>query len=116
MRRALRVNPDVMHYVTVDGSLRRQVEHLVTQYQHNPGNTLGDADAAFMLASLHYLLGDTGAARASLDVVVTSGETSASTTNLGRLIDRGIISDTGRAESAGIASSQEGGAQSPGAY
>ena len=93
MRRALRIDPDSMHYVTVDGSLRQQVEHLVTQYRHNPGNRLDDAEAAFMLASLHYLLGDAASARASYDVAVASGDKSLSTTNLERLIDSKLISD-----------------------
>ncbi len=116
MRRALRIDPDSVHYLSIDGSLRPRVEHLVTQYQHNPGGTLHDAEAAFMLASLHYLMRDTAAARASFDAALASGEQSPSATNLGRLIDAEPASGTLQADAPDPASPPESGEPSPGDY
>ena len=116
MRRALRIDPNSVHYVSVDGLLRPRVEHLVTQYQHNPGGTLHDAEAAFMLASLHYLMRDTAAARASFDVALASGEQSPSAINLGRLIDAEPASATPQADAPDPASPSESRNPSPGGY
>ncbi len=116
MRRALRIDPDSMHYVTVDEPLRRRVEYLVTQYQNNPGNTLDATESAFMLASLHYLLRDIASARTAIDVAVANGERSPSTTNLARLIDGGLTPEKQHAAGAELAPSQDVGSQSPSDY
>ncbi len=111
MRRALKVDPDSVHYVAVDGSLRRQVERLLARYQQNEGNALDRADAALMIASLHYLLGDTAAARASFNAAVAYGETSPSATNLKRLINVKITTEKQRARDAELAPAPQGGTQ-----
>ena len=99
MRRALEMDPDSIHYVTIDMSLRPRVEQLVTRYQSYPDRTSGNADAAFMLASLYYLLGDLSSARVQVDLGLAAGDRSSSTANLARLIDKNIAAiprpDTG---------------------
>ena len=99
MRRALEIDPDSIHYVTIDESLRPRIEQLIARYQTNPDRTSGNADAAFMLASLYYLLGDLKSARIQVDLGVAAGDRSSSTANLARLIDKNITAiprpDTG---------------------
>ena len=111
MRRALRVDPNSVHYVVVDGSLRRQVERLLVQYQQTGGNALDRADAAFMIASLHYLLRDTTSARASFNAAVANGETSPSATNLKRLIESKITPEKQHARGAELAPAPQAGTQ-----
>lgn len=85
MRRALRIDPNAIHYVAIDDRLRPRIQDLVSRYQQSMG-TGRNADAAFMVASLHYLLGDTSSARSAIDVAVGRADYAASTTNLQRLI------------------------------
>ncbi len=87
MRRALGVDPESIHYMTLDEPLRVRVTQLITRYRDNPGAAVRDADAAFMLASLHYLLGDTDSARTAIDQAIADGDRSSGTGNLKRLID-----------------------------
>lgn len=87
MRRALRIDPDSMHYLTIDDSLRLRIEQLITRYQTYPDRTSDNTDSAFMLASLHYLLGDARTARSQVNLGVAAGDRSSSTANLERLID-----------------------------
>ncbi len=88
MRRALEIDPDSIHYVTIDESLRPRIEQLIARYQTNPDRTSGNADAAFMLASLHYLLGDVKSARIQVDLGLAAGDRSSSDPNLARLINK----------------------------
>ncbi len=90
MRRAIEIDPDSIHYVTINESLRPRIEQLIARYQTNPGRTSGNADAAFMLASLHYLLGNAKSARSQADLAVVTGDRRSSTVNLERLIDKEI--------------------------
>ncbi len=53
MRRALESNLYALEYLTVSQELRPKLEHLVHDYAHR-------ADARFMIACLHQLLGDGG--------------------------------------------------------
>ncbi len=96
MRRALRIDPDSMHYLIIDESLRPRIEQLITRYQTYPDRTSGNADAAFMLASLHYLLGDAGTARSQINLGVAAGDRSTSTANIERLIDNELAADPER--------------------
>lgn len=105
MRRALEIDPDSLHYLTVDESLRPRIEQLITRYQTNPDLTSGIADAAFMLASLHYLLGNANSARGQADLAVAAGDRRSSTVNLERLIDKEI--DANPQSDAGKRISQE---------
>lgn len=60
MRRALHVNPDALEYVTVSRQLRRRIEHLVHDYEQVLTHSAQHADASFMIATLHQLLGESG--------------------------------------------------------
>ena len=87
MRRALGVDPESIHYMTLDEPLRVRVTQLITRYRDSPGAAVRNAEAAFMLASLHYLLGDTDSARTAIDQAIADGDRSSGTGNLKRLID-----------------------------
>ncbi len=98
MRRAFEIDPDSIHYVTIDESLRPRIEQLIARYQTNPDRTSGNADASFMLASLHFLLGNTKSARSQADLAVAAGDRRSSTVNLERLIDKEIDANPHRDE------------------
>ncbi len=90
MRRALRIDPDAMHYVTVDGALRHRVEQLIARYVESADYALDDAEATFMLASLYYLLRESDSARNAVKVALAGDASSPSTVNLGRIIERDV--------------------------
>ena len=96
MRRALRIDPESMHYMTLDAPLRARVTQIVTRYRDNAGPAVRNADAAFMRASLHYLLGDMDSARAAIDLAVADGGSGSGTGDLKRLIDADRTPDTQR--------------------
>ncbi len=77
MRRALQIDPNVLHYIHLDDQLRPLVRRLVDTYARYP-------DQAFMVAALHYLLRDRGAAQKAIHHAARDG--AASTKNLARLI------------------------------
>jgi len=88
MRRALRTDPDALHYVTLDQQLDAKVEHIIQQYEKKLAYSSSDGDAAFMLASLHYLRRDIEAAHTNIDQAMLANHVSASTRNLKDLIDK----------------------------
>ncbi len=100
MRRALRFDPDAMDYVTIDAALRPRLEELVTHYGGNAYPTVDSAEAAFMLASLHYLLGDIDSAKSAIVLAVAEGDRDSSTANLRHLVDQ-ELGDGPRQEGGG---------------
>lgn len=87
MRRALRIDPDAVHSVTIDEPLRPRLQHLVNQYQQLLDRTGDNRETVFMLASLHYLLRDTASARISIELAIQEGDSTSGAANLRRLID-----------------------------
>ena len=77
MRRALRIDPKVLHYIHLDDQLRSFVRRLVDTNARYP-------DQAFMVAALHYLLRNREAAQEAIHRAGRDG--AASTKNLARLI------------------------------
>jgi hypothetical protein len=116
MRRALRIDPESMHYMTLDEPLRTQVTQIVTRYRDNPGPAVRNAEAAFMLASLHYLLGDTDSARTAIDLAVADGDRSSSGGNLKRLIGVDLTPDPQRERRADPGPSADGTSRSADVY
>jgi hypothetical protein len=53
MRRALRIDPDAVHYVPVNADLQHRFRQLADYYDSGP-TSVGRADAHFMAAALHY--------------------------------------------------------------
>ncbi len=100
MRRAVRLDPDAMHYVTIDAALRPRLEELVTHYRGNAYPAVDSAEAAFMLASLHYLLGDIDSAKSAIVLAVAEGDRDSSTANLRHLVDQ-ELGDGPRQEGGG---------------
>ncbi len=88
MRRALRIDPEALHYIAMDRHLNAKVDQIIRQYRNRRAYSSRDADTAFMLASLHYLKGDMHAARTNIDRAMLSHHVSTSTKNLRALIDK----------------------------
>ena len=87
MRRALRIDPHALHYISLDKHLDAKVAYMIVQYEKKLAYSPRDADAAFMLASLHYLRRDMNAARTNIDQAMLIQHDSPSTNNLKNLID-----------------------------
>ncbi len=104
MRRALRIDPKSMHYMTIEEPLRPRVVQLITRYRDSAGPAVRNAEAAFMLASLHSLLGDTDSARTAIDRAVADGDHSSGAGNLKRLIVADLTPDTQHERRAEIGS------------
>ncbi len=88
MRRALRIDPHALHYVALDEHLNTKVGQIIQQYEKKLAYSSSDSDAAFMLASLHYLRRDMGTARTNIDQAMLARHNSTSTKNLKALIDK----------------------------
>jgi len=88
MRRALRIDPRALHYVTLDTRLDAKVEYIIRQYEKQLAYSRRDSDAAFMLASLHYLRRNLEAARSNIDQAMQARHIHTSTKNLLSLIDQ----------------------------
>jgi len=88
MRRAFRVDPDSIHYIKIEQSLRPRIDKLIAEYNgylYKGGYKY--ADTVFMIAALNYLLNNTETAHAVILPVVNKGEDdSQSTQNLYRLV------------------------------
>ena len=94
MRRALRVDPHSLQYVTIGQQLRPKIEHLAHQYEQTLDNRTRNLDAAFMVASMHYLLGNTDKAHHAIERANRDGDHSASTENLRQLIEAAVAATT----------------------
>ncbi len=86
------------------------------RYRDNDGRAVTNAEAAFMLASLHYLLGDTDSARTAIDRAIADGDRSSGTGNLKRLIDTDPAPDTQRERRADPRPSADGTLRSADVY
>ncbi len=98
MRRAFRVDPESTHYVVIDGRLRPMIRTLVERYQGASAPNGGAKDAAFMLASLHYLLRDLDHARSAIERAIEEGDRTESFANLARQIEKAIAEQPKSAE------------------
>lgn len=85
MRRALRIDPEGVRYVGLDGDVHTRVADLVARYEY-ADEMMAAPDAAFMRAALHYLLDEDTEARSALEDARAGGDQAASTFNLERLL------------------------------
>jgi len=85
MRRALRFDPESLHYMTVDQSLQPRIKELIHRYDYDSASAKA-TDAAFMRASLHYLLRESVEAKHAMDQVVQAHDDTVSARNLKKLI------------------------------
>ncbi len=90
MRRAFRVDPESTHYIVIDDKLRPMIRTLLERYQGVSAPNGNITDAAFMLASLHYLLRDLDHARSAIERASEEGDRTESTANLARQIAKAI--------------------------
>jgi hypothetical protein len=82
MRRATRIDPDALHYLTLDSGMQNVVSNLIHNYENDSSHGLEATDRDFMVASLYYLLHDAEAA----DRVLPRQDAHTSVENLDRLI------------------------------
>jgi len=76
MRRAIRLDPEAVAHVPVDDALRERLDRLVQQYRRSGHHGILAKDATFMLAVLHGLCGEWGAAHEMIDLAREVGDTS----------------------------------------
>jgi len=84
MRRALRIDPDALHYLSAESDLHAVINSVIADYRASEEHLRSHNDAAFMRASLYYLQHDTEAARYALP----DNDDLPSTHNLEHLIDQ----------------------------
>jgi len=90
MRRALRIDPDAVHYVPGDSGLQHKFRQLADYYDGGPAS-VGQTDRHFMAAALHYLGGETNIAKEKIHQSLKYGDSAVSTRNLRRII--GVYED-----------------------
>ena len=86
MRRAARIDPESLVYVTLEQPLQVGVNRLLGRYKKKLERSPRDPDTAFMLASLSYLLGDDSGAQRAIEDAIRYGDNSPSAQNLELLI------------------------------
>ncbi len=89
MRRAFSIDPDSLHYLKIDASLRASIDGLLTEYHNQLKYAQGNRhfDVAFMIAALNYLVHEQAAARIAIEKLVAKlGDNSQSAQNLHRLV------------------------------
>ncbi len=87
MRRALRTDPDSLHYLTADDSLQPYILDVADRYEERFNGSGRDPDNPFMIAALRYLLDDKDAARSAIGQAIDNGDESTSTANLRGLLE-----------------------------
>lgn len=89
MRRAFSIDPNSLHYVNIEQSLRVSIDNLITEFNLRLRNSDGNrySDAAFMVAALNYLIHNDEAARIAIqEAVDKAGDSSQSALNLRNLV------------------------------
>ena len=86
MRRALYTDASSVHYAPIDEAVAARIWELVVRFEPQPSYDAGDMDDYFMLAALHYLVGDIPAADAHIRRAIEKADVSRSTANLAELI------------------------------
>ena len=95
MRRALRSDADGFAKLQIEAALRPMIEKLIRRYEYDAYRPQDAADAPFVIAALHYLLGNTDGASEALARAIEAGDHAVSTENLKRLIDTLELSEIG---------------------
>lgn len=89
MRRAFSIDPNSLHYVNIEQSLRVSIGNLIAEFNLRLRNSGGNrySDAAFMVAALNYLIHNDEAARIAIEEAVDkAGDSSQSALNLRNLV------------------------------
>jgi hypothetical protein len=89
MRRAFSIDPDSLHYLEIEASLRASIDVLLAEYHDQLKYAQGNRhfDVVFMIAALNYLIHDNAAARVAVEkLVVKLGDDSPGAQNLRRLV------------------------------
>lgn len=89
MRRAFSIDPDSLHYLKIDPSLRASIDMLLAEYHNQLKYAQGNRqfDVIFMIAAMNYLIHDNAAASVAIErLVVKLGDDSPSAQNLRRLV------------------------------
>ncbi len=89
MRRAFSIDPNSLHYVNIEQSLRVSIDNLIAEFNLRLRNSDGNrySDAAFMVAALNYLIHNDEVARIAIEEAVgKAGDSSQSALNLRNLV------------------------------
>ncbi len=86
MRRAFRVDPGGVRYVPVDRRIAGRIRALLSAYRKDARQPANRIDHSFMLAALHYLLDEEGAASDEVRLAREYGDRSNSANNLEKLL------------------------------
>jgi len=87
MRRAVHIDPKALENVLVGDALRAQINGLINRYVF-PAGDVNKADAAFMVATMYWMLDDKAQAKTSIDHAIQAGDGSDAALNLMRMIER----------------------------
>ena len=93
MQRAFLIDPDSIQYIRLDERLRDRIEQLIEDFEGGYAGSDRVEGATFMVASLHYLLGDANSASTAIDVAFWSGNSTASIWNLRALLETQSVVD-----------------------
>ncbi len=85
-RRAVRVDPQSLSYIQGDRQLDAVFTSLLEHYEHRAIHVYGDLDALYMVAMLRYFRNELAAARYTVDIDLTLGDTDDSSRLLRRFI------------------------------
>jgi len=84
MRRAAKIDPDSLHYLSLDSELEAVINNLVEDYNNSDDSKINETDRGFMVATLNYLLHNHEAAQQALPV----HDKQSSTVNVAGLIQQ----------------------------
>ncbi len=89
MRQAFRIDPNTLHTINIEPSLRAGINSLIAKYNNRLNYSDGNSrpDSNFMVAALSYLLNDKNAARMAIQQAIgKAGDNSQSAQNLYNLV------------------------------
>jgi hypothetical protein len=90
MRRAMRIDPQAIHRVSLGDAMREQLAGAIDSYvMPLPGDGVSDKDSAFMVACLHLIAGETLPAADAIDRAIAAGDNSEEAQQVSRLIAAG---------------------------
>ncbi len=86
MRRAVSADAPTLRSLPIEETLENRMRGLIGHYGYEATEPAANVDAMFMMAALHYLLGEDDAALSAIDEAVERGDRSAGTNALYELL------------------------------
>ena len=95
MRRAMRVDPESINEVPGNAPVRNLILGLTDRYRARSAESFDDTDTLFMLATMHYLAGETVLANAPLERGLDRGDVDPSVQNLKSILNEALQREDG---------------------